>query len=248
MGFIRTFLPKPLHEPALVLLRQIRRTLLFGFARYCPVCRSRVRSFKRYGVGTRPDACCPVCGSFERFRFLWLLLDSRKDIIPAGPCTMLHFAPERVFEQRYRRIPGIDYLSADLDPAKAMARVDITDIPYPDNTFDVIHCSHVLEHIPDDVLAMRQLHRVLKPRRTAIIMVPITAHTTIEDPSVTDPAERLRLFGQHDHVRRYGPDVEQRLQNAGFEVECIRPEHFLKPRDIDRMRVSGEKVFLCKKT
>src|SRR6185503_7695510 len=85
-------------------------------------------------------------------------------------------------------------------------------------SFDVIYCSHVLEHVPDDRLARSQLRRGLKRAGWAVLLVPITAAQTIEDPTVTDPAERERLFGQHDHVRRYGPDYVDRLRDAGFSV------------------------------
>jgi ubiquinone/menaquinone biosynthesis C-methylase UbiE len=92
--------------------------------------------------------------------------------------------------------------------------MDITDIQYPDNTFDVIYCSHVLEHVPDDRKAMREFARVLKPEGWAVFMVSLSEEHTIEDPSITSPAERERLFGQHDHVRRYGPDFKDRLDST----------------------------------
>src|SRR5262249_12426105 len=80
---------------------------------------------------------------------------------------------------------------------------------------------HVLEHVPDDRRAMREFYRVLKPGGWAILLVPITVERTFEDPAVVDPAERLRLFGQEDHVRRYGPDYGDRLSEAGFAVSGV---------------------------
>ena len=247
VGLIRTFLPKPLQEPALKLLRMIRKAVFFGSRRYCPICDSHVRLFRTNGSGRRADVRCPVCGCVERFRFMWLFLDYRKDIFEAPQCRMLHFAPERIFEDRYRQIPAVEYISADLDPERAMVQMDITEIQYPDNTFDIIHCSHVLEHVPDDIRAMRQLCRVLKHGGCAIVVVPITAKQTFEDPSVTTPAERERIYGQYDHLRRYGPDIEQRLNKAGFDVQCVRPQDFINTEDIARMRIEDARIFLCRK-
>jgi ubiquinone/menaquinone biosynthesis C-methylase UbiE len=117
-------------------------------------------------------------------------------------------------------VPGVDYLSADLDPDKAMIGLDITDIDFPANTFDVIYCSHVLEHVPEDTAGMTEIARVLTASGWAILQVPIIDGPTREDPSLTDPADRERLFGQHDHVRYYGNDgvYEQRLRDSGFDV------------------------------
>ncbi len=144
-------------------------------------------------------------------------------------------------------MPAVEYVSADIDPARAMVQMDITDIQYPDNTFDIVHCSHVLEHVPDDIQAMRQLHRVLKHGGCAIVAVPINAKQTFEDLSVTTPAERERIFGQYDHLRRYGPDIEQRLNKAGFDVQCVRPQDFIATEDIAKMRIGDETIFLCRK-
>lgn len=178
---------------------------------------------------------------------MWLFLDHRKDLFEAQHVKLLHFAPERVFQDRYRQMPHVEYISADLDPERAMVQMDIVDIQYPDNTFDIVHCSHVLEHVPDDIQAMRQVCRVLKHGGCAIVAVPITAKETFEDPSATTPAERERIYGQHDHLRRYGPDVEQRLNKAGFDVQCVRPQDFIATEDIGRMRIEDARIFLCRK-
>ena len=247
VGLIRTFLPKPLQEPAVKLLWMIRKVVYFGSRRYCPVCRSHVRLFKACSLDRRPDACCPVCGCAERFRFMWLFLDHRKDMFEPQHVTLLHFAPQRIFQNRYRHMSHVEYISADLEPKRAMVQMDITDIKYPDNTFDIIHCSHVLEHVPDDMRAMLQLHRVLKHGGCAIVAVPITAEQTFQDPSVTTPAERERIYGQYDHLRRYGPDIEQRLNKAGFDVRCVRPQDFIATEDIAKMRIGDESIFLCRK-
>ncbi|HPD45953.1 MAG TPA: methyltransferase domain-containing protein [Anaerohalosphaeraceae bacterium] len=246
MGIIRRCLPRPLWDAAFAVQRLARRIAHIGLARYCPVCRACVRRFEPYGVSARQDARCPVCGALERMRFVWLVLDARPEMLAPGS-KILHIAPEDTLAARFRRIPGVEYVSADLDAARAMVRMDVQQIQYPDNTFSFIYCSHVLEHVPDDRQAMREFHRVLKPGGTALIMVPITADQTWEDPSVTDPAERLRLFGQHDHVRRYGPDVLDRLRGAGFDVETIHAPDVAEEKDLVRMALGDSHLYLCRK-
>jgi SAM-dependent methyltransferase len=149
---------------------------------------------------------------------VWLYFQQLTALFDNQPKTMLHVAPESCLVQQLRDRLGATYITADLLDSRVMVQMDITAIPYPDASFDVIYCSHVLEHIPDDRKAMREFRRVLKPDGWAVLTVPITADTTIEDPVIVDPAERLRLFGQADHVRRYGPDYVDRLRDAGFAV------------------------------
>jgi SAM-dependent methyltransferase len=150
---------------------------------------------------------------------LWLYLQKRTNIF-SDRLRVLHFAPEFIIQKKLRSCPNLDYTSADLDSPLAMAKVDITNIPYAENTFDVILCSHVLEHIPDDQQAMSELYRVLKPGGWVLILVPFDTERaeTFEDPNIVDPKERTRLFGQHDHVRIYGRDLMDRLERAGFTV------------------------------
>ena len=137
------------------------------------------------------------------------------------PKTMLHIAPEKSFSFRLEKILDTGYISADLDSPHAKIKMDITDIHYPDEFFDIVYCSHVLEHVSDDRKAMREFYRVLKKSGWALIQVPVEGKVTFEDPSITEPKERLRVFGQDDHVRIYGPDIVDRLQAAGFQVNVI---------------------------
>lgn len=246
-GLIRRFAPKPLQGPLLRALPLFKKIAYFGFGRYCPVCKSNVRSFKPFGVGDRPEARCPVCGAFERFRFSWLFLDQKKALFSGTSKKMLHLAPEQMLADRFKAIEGIDYLSADLDESRAMVKMDITDIDYPDNTFDIIYCSHVLEHVPDDNKAMREFYRVMTENGFAIIQVPITAEVTFEDPSITDPAEREKAFGQFDHLRQYGPDVKQRLESAGFAVQLFTPVDFQDVENVSKMALKKATLFLCRK-
>jgi ubiquinone/menaquinone biosynthesis C-methylase UbiE len=131
-----------------------------------------------------------------------------------------------------------------------MERMDITRIQYPEESFDVIYCSHVLEHVPDDRIAMREFRRVLRKDGWAVLLVPITVEKTFEDPTITDPTERLRLFGQEDCVRRYGPDYVERLREAGFDVFVTRVLDVFSEEEATRMGLTpaaGE-IYLCRRS
>jgi SAM-dependent methyltransferase len=220
----------------------------FGRKRFCPVCENHASSFEPMGVIRREEAKCPYCGSLERHRLFWLFFDKHSALFSPPRKKMLHVAPEPIFEKKFSRSENIDYLTADLANPRAMVKMDITDIRYPDNSFDVIYCSHVLEHVLDDRKAMREFRRVLKPSGWAVLQVPINAEKTFEDPSITDPAERERVFGLRSHVRRYGPDYEERLKEAGFLVKRISATDIVSEKDMERMRISNaEAVFYCTK-
>ena len=133
--------------------------------------------------------------------------------------------------------------------SRADVKMDITHIQYPDSYFDVVYCSHVLEHVPDDRKAMREFCRVLNHGGWAVLLVPIDAEKTFEDPSVVDPAERLKLFGQHDHVRVYGHDYIDRLRAAGFSVAVTKISELCNSVEALQMGLtpaSGE-IYCCRK-
>ena len=232
--------------------KQLRRAAAkcthFGLARYCPCCKSYLRRFKAYGLVPRAEARCPICGALERHRLMYLYMTRKTDLFNGHRKRMLHVAPEPELSRWFQKTEYIDYLSADLSNPHAMVRMDITNIQYRDNTFDVIYCSHVLEHVPDDRKALREFCRVLKIGGWAILQVPITSDVTFEDATVTRPEERERLFGQHDHVRRYGPDYRDRLVDVGFSVTV---DGFV--RELDKTTVSryglmrSEDVYFCRK-
>lgn len=227
-------------------MRLIKKLWFFGTKYYCTVCNSRLRRFEPHGLKLRQNARCPVCNSFERHRLIWLFLNRQTNLFDGAPKKVLHFAPKKEFESRLRKVAGLDYLTVDLYDPDVMERMDITDIKRPDSSFDVIYCSHVLEHVPDDRKAIGQLYRVLKPDGWALIAVPITAEKTIEDLSITDPQERELMFGQSDHLRRYGSDFENRLTEEGFSVKCYRSKDITSESEIERFGlVKNESVFFC---
>lgn len=235
-------------RPYTRLLRKMLTRILFaGRTRYCPLCERGARKFLSGGIPPRNDARCPYCNALERHRFLWLFLSRSKDLLSPGSLRFLHVAPEACLADQLRKKVGSGYLSADLYNPSAMVRMDLCNISYPDASFDAIYCSHVLEHVDDDRRAMRELRRVLRQDGWAILLVPITVDRTFEDPSITSPEQRLRVFGQEDHVRRYGPDYVDRLREAGFEVRQYRPEEMFGSSEILRygLQNAGD-VFLCR--
>ena len=219
-----------------------------GDAVHCPCCGGYFPGFISGGPCLRPNACCPRCGSLERHRLLWLYLQEKTGFF-TQQLRVLHVAPESIFQETFKRLPNLHYISADIASPLAMVKMDITDIHFPDNTFDVILCSHVLEHIPDDRLAIRELFRVLKPGGWAILQVPIDMkrETTYEDPSITTAEGRKKHFGQEDHVRWYGNDFTQRLREGGFETEESNFSRQFDANTIAKYGLIHDSIFIGKK-
>jgi len=214
---------------------------------YCPVC-EKSSKFQSYNKNKpRPNARCGHCGSLERHRLVWRFFQLRTNLFDGEPKRMLHVAPEWGFQSRLKKRLGGGYVSADSDPdkAKAMVQIDVMDLMFRDGWFDVVYCSHVLEHVKDDRAALRELRRVLAPGGWAVFMVPIIAERTWEDPSITDPAERLKHFGQKDHVRAYGLDFVDRLTEAGFNARTVTHRDFLGVDEARSMNLPGDPIFLC---
>ena len=244
MRNVISILPEWLEKP---LKHFVKTVYYFGNARFCPICENSSRRLLQAGSVPRQDAQCPYCGSLERHRFLWLYLTQRTSFFDGQEKRVLHIAPEPCFESRFRKRLGKNYLTADLLNPHAMVKMDVTDIQYPDQSFDVIYCSHVLEHVQDDRKAIREFHRVLKADGWAILLVPVTVEKTAEDPTLTDPKKRLHTFGQEDHLRAYGPDYVDRLREAGFDVKTTEVTDLVEKPDAIRMGLTDEsgEVYCC---
>lgn len=224
----------------------------------CVCCGGKFSSFLPFGVIKRPNAKCPRCGSLERHRLHWKYFLHRTNLMDSdGRRKLLHVAPEPVFFKIFKDKLGFEYVPCakfgegyrDKYPEGTL-NIDITDINIADNSFDVIYCSHVLEHIPDDAKAMRELFRVLKPGGWALLQVPLDKRreTTYEDFSITEPAAREKAFGQYDHVRVYGLDYKQRLEKAGFSV--IVEDYVSTFPDVEIRKYGftrGDDIYYCKK-
>jgi len=218
---------------------------------FCPIC-GKASYFGVSGNPPRERARCVFCGSLERHRLLWLFLKKKTALFDKRDKKILHVAAEMCFAGRFKRAFGKNYLTADLNDPRAMVKMDITDIRFPDESFDVVICNHVFEHIVDDIKAMRELYRVLKESGWAILLVPMEdMDKTHEDFSITTDRGRKAAFGQSDHVRRYGRDYIDRLKSAGFNVTVVKDHEFVNAEEIDRCVLSenaeGMEIIYCTK-
>lgn len=241
-------------RPVLIRLSFFVRPLLAWFLRgnrYTdPIDGKSFRTFLPYGYEEpRENVLSPSTLSLERHRLLWLYLQRETDLFTA-PCRLLHFAPEQAFYSRFRKQSNLDYVTTDLNSPLATVKADICNLPFENDDFDVILCNHVLEHIPDHEKALSELFRVMKPGGWGIFQVPqdLSRRETLEDPGITDPDERKKLFGQYDHVRVYGRDYFDILRSAGFAAEAVDYTRQFRPEQADRFRLApGELIPLVRK-
>lgn len=221
--------------------------LHIGSGRECPICGWTGHAFIRRSYPNKPGPTyiCPSCGSSERHRFAYFSL---KDTLAGHSEKVLHFAPERCIEPWLRSISK-EYLSVDLIAASAMENMDINNLQLEDCRFSLLWCSHVLEHIDTDRKAMAEIFRVLRPSGLAVIMVPVYGDQTYENPEIKSPDERLKHFKQEDHVRLYGLDIKNRLEDAGFRVEVVHTSD-LDSESVEKHVLeypSTKEIFLCTK-
>lgn len=219
----------------------IKTTLHFGNKYQCPICGFKARDLAPIGMdipvfkekkvigGGRRKGGCYKCNSRERDRMIYLYLKDKLKIFDSSKdLKILHLAPEIGLSKALLKIGYDTYICGDLFVEgyfypKYVQNINVLDIPFDSNYFDLIICNHMLEHIPNDTDAMKELFRVLKLGGQAILQVPIsqTMETTFEDFTIKDPKERELVFGQSDHVRIYGQDYTDRLQSVGFKTEKI---------------------------
>ena len=228
--------------------RPILAFILKGNKYTDPIDGKSYRKFLPYGYETiRENVLSPGTLSLERHRLFWLYLKNKTAFFTKNS-KVLHFAPEQAFYTRFRKMDNLDYITTDLNSPLADVKADICNLPFQDNEFDFIICNHVLEHIPDDTKAMKEIYRVLKPGGTALLQVPYQADLkrTFSDDSITDPKERAKVFGQYDHVRIYGMDYFDKLQSIGFKVEAVDYTKELSKEDVERYRLpNGELLPVC---
>jgi SAM-dependent methyltransferase len=212
----------------------------------CPICGL---GFDRFRDDIdRAEALCWRCGSHERHRAQWLLLTSRPELL-AQARSLLHFAPEWTLRRRLSRIQHLRYVTADLSAPDVDLHLDLTAVSLPDKAFDAVICSHVLEHIPDDGAAMRELCRITADGGWCLVMVPLdlSRTETYEDPSIVEPLARHQAFWRPDHVRLYAPDIATRLRAAGFRVQRIIPGREFGAERCRRCGIgAAEDIWLCR--
>jgi SAM-dependent methyltransferase len=228
-------------------LRRIRLVIYRGNRVECPCCGGRFSRFMP-GLSHRATRVCPRCGAQERHRALWLYLRERTDLF-SRQISILHWAPEYALQRSLSSLPNAFYVSANLDGDEAMQHMDITDVPFKDDAFDLIVCVHVLEHVENDRRAMREMLRVLRPGGEAMLLVPIVLEQpTLENPAIATPEERKRHYWQEDHVRLYGGDFKDRLAEEGFDVTVDGWIRTLDQATLDRYGLFPlEDVYVCAK-
>lgn len=245
--FILNTIPRPLLIRLSYIARPVLAMALAGNKFTDPIDGKSFRMFLPYGYGTqRNNVLSPSTLSLERHRLLWLYLNET-DFFSA-PKKVLHFAPEQAFYKLFRSQKNLDYTTTDLFSPLADVKADICDLPFADNSYDVILCNHVLEHIPDDTKAMQELYRVLKPGGMGIFQIPqdLNREQTFSDDTITDPKERAKIFGQYDHVRVYGRDYFDKLRHIGFTVSEVDYTSEIAPELVEKYCLAkGEIIPVC---
>ncbi|WP_296380816.1 class I SAM-dependent methyltransferase [Winogradskyella sp.] len=234
--FFLNIIPRPLLIRLSYLVKPILSLLLKGSKFTDPIDGKSFRSFLPYGYSKqRSNVLSPSTLSLERHRLLWLYLKNETSFFSEN-LKVLHFAPEQCFLKRFRKLKHLDYTTTDLLSPIADVKADICNLPFEDNSYDIILCNHVLEHIPDDTKAMQELFRVMKPGAYGIFQIPqdLNRETTFEDNTITDKAKRTKIFGQYDHVRVYGRDYFDKLRSIGFKVEEVDYTAQLSDSKIDK--------------
>ena len=214
--------PRPLLIKLSYVIRPFIAFYLKGNKYTDPIDNKSFRKFLPYGYEVqRQNVLSPSTLSLERHRLLWLYLTNETNFFTSKK-KVLHMAPEQCFLSRFKKL-NHEYITADIDSPIADVKADIVNLPFTDNSFDVIFCNHVLEHVQDDTKAMKELFRVMKKGGMGIFQVPqdLNRDITFEDNSITDPKERAKIFGQYDHVRVYGRDYFDKLRSVGFKVEEV---------------------------
>ena len=242
------YLLNSIPRPLLIKLSYAAQPFLVFFlrgSRYTdPIDGKSFRKFLPYGYGKqRENVLSPSTLSLERHRLLWLYLKSKTDFF-TKPKKLLHFAPEQAFYKRFKKIEHFEYVTTDLNSPIATVKADICNLPFETNSFDVILCNHVLEHILDDTKAMQELFRVLRPAGMGIFQIPqdLSRDKTYEDASITDKKERAKIFGQYDHVRIYGRDYFDTLRSVGFKVNEVDYTATLTDQEVDKYRLAKGEI------
>jgi SAM-dependent methyltransferase len=207
------------------------------------------------GAGRRENVVCPGCGSTDRDRLLYTYLNNSPGLLKPY-VKILHIAPEPGLSKYLQHIGKSAYVGGmkyheGYYYSKNFKLFDILNLPFEKDYFELVVCNHVLEHIQDDVKGLREIYRVMKAGATAILQVPWSPvlQETLEDPSIQNPKEREKRFGQFDHVRLYGLDYPKRLQKAGFDVEIITLEQLNIKIEYQKKisLIPNEVIFIAKK-
>lgn len=231
-------IPRPWLIKASYLVKPIIAFYLKGDTYTDPIDGNSFRKFLPYGYSKqRKNALSPSTLSLERHRLMWLFLKNETSFFTSSKkIKTLHIAPEQCFLKIFKKQKNLDYVTSDLESPIADVKADICNLPFKDDSFDVVFCNHVLEHIPDDKKAMQELFRVLKKGGFGVFQIPqdMSRENTFEDASIKDKEERTRVFGQYDHVRVYGRDYFNKLRSIGFKVDEVDYTQRITPKELER--------------
>jgi len=250
VGFILRILPRPFLQLISKPIFKFISIFYKGNTVKCPICNSNFSKFFPYGRESRDNALCTNCLSLERHRLLYIYLFEKSGLFEKK-INLLHIAPEECFINVFKNHENITYTTADLESPLAEIKMDIHDMPFTDNMYDFILCNHVLEHVENDLKALREIKRILKKGGKGIVQVPFynpVPKYTIEDKSIKSKKDREKYYGQSDHVRKYGKDYKQRLESTGLKVEIIYPSDFLSRSEMKLYSVfETEEIYIIRK-
>jgi hypothetical protein len=217
----------------------------------CPICYHEL-SFDEFMIFKKEHLICPRCKSLDRHRVIYMFLLKKTDLFDDCHKKLLHISPCLTLCELFKMLYNVNYFPIGLNKQCTQV-MDITNILYEDNVFDKFICSHVLEHVLDDDLAIQELYRVLSVGGWGLINVPIKKDKTFEDNSIVTPKDRKKHFGQYDHVRVYGKDFYKKLERHGFKVEIFESKDFLTEDEmllfnvIRKKRGKGKSIIYCTK-
>lgn len=229
---------------------------------YCNLCDNRVFAWKYIGedwdifhhkniVGaSKRRGGCPICDSWDRIRYVYYIVKKYTNLLDGRKHSVLHFAPEVILSEKIRNVCGEGYITADIEPGRADATADITNLEFDDSQFEYIICNHVMEHIGEEQKAFSELKRCLRQGGCLVLTVPICwEQATYEDEKIETEEDRIRYYGQKDHVRLYGNDIVERIEKFGFDVKLFRCNEVVEKECRKRFGfIDGDSVLLCKKS
>lgn len=244
--YLLNTIPRPILIRLSYIFKFFAPLLYKGNKVYCNVCEKNFRKFLSYGsnVAHRENVLCPYDLTLERHRLMWYYLQNKSSFFSAPSLKVLHIAPEQCFHKKFKKQNNLDYLTGDLESPIVDLHFDLHKIPLENNSYDVIFCNHVLEHVEDDKQCMSELFRVMKKDGWGIFQVPIdfTRKTTYEDASITSKKDREKHFWQKDHLRLYGLDYPKKLEQAGFVVETINLQKTLPLKELKLLRLLKDEL------